>query len=314
MISLPGDAFQRSEARVKTSFIVLEQRPATGSADDAPAIFMYPCRYVGIDDPKRRRWMPGDDALRQQATAEVASVVGEYLRFLGGRGDKAYIVPTDRVVDRLDVKHCLIDRDWRETGPLDPLSHFVEPKVFEGEDLIDCPSHEAPVQLFTVNYDGTATPERVILPRTDTEYAERYRVRAGELVLSNIAATYGSVAVVPPELAGLVVSKEYTVLRAKPGYDAKVIWSILRSPEIRADFLLRTTGANRTRVRWSDISVIPFPYPDAETAVTFLRHMEEAEAARTRAMAAAATAGLTETLSLDREDATVILDAFKPPR
>ena len=56
--------------------------------------------------------------------------------------------------------------------------------------------------------DGTAAPERVILPRTDTEYAHLYRVRTGELVISNIAATYGSVAVVPPELDGLVVSKE----------------------------------------------------------------------------------------------------------
>ena len=316
VISLPGDAFQRSEARVKTSFVVLEKRPATESTDDVPAIFMYPCRYVGIDDPKRRRWMPGDDELRQKATAEVASVIEEYLRFLDGRGDKAYIVPADRVVDRLDVKHCLIDRDWRKTGPLDPLSHFVELKVFGAEELIDCPSHEEPVRLFTVKYDGTAAPDRVILPRTDTEYAELYRVRAGELVISNIAATYGSVAVVPPELDGLVVSKEYTVLQAKPGYDAKVIWSILRSPEIRADFLLRTTGANRTRVRWSDIGGIPFPYPDAETAATFLLHMQEAEAARARAMkaAVAATSGLTEALSLDREDATVILDAFKPPR
>ena len=81
VISLPGDAFQRSEARVKTSFIVLEKRRAEDSSDTVgdPAIFMYPCRHVGIDDPKRRRWRPGDEELRQQAIAEVESVVLGYL-------------------------------------------------------------------------------------------------------------------------------------------------------------------------------------------------------------------------------------------
>jgi len=318
IISLPGDAFQRSEARVKTSFIVLEKRALTerASADDDPAIFMYPCRYVGNDDPKRKRWMPGDDELRQQATAEVATAVGEYRRFLAGDGDRSYIVPAHRAVDRLDVKHCLIDRDWREAGALSPLSDFVAPKSFEGSDVIDCPLHEEPVQLFTVKYDGTAAPERVILPRTDTEYAELYRVRTNELVISNIAATYGSVAVVPPELDGLVVSKEYTVLEAKPGYDARVIWAILRSSEIRAEFLLRTTGANRTRIRWTDIRDIAFPYPDAATEATFIRHMEGAEAARAKAReeAIAATAGLTDALSRHQDAANLILDAFKPPR
>ena len=145
-----------------------------------------------------------------------------------------------------------------------------------------------------------------------------YRVRTGELVISNIAATYGSVAVVPADLDGLVVSKEYTVLTAKPSYDARVIWAILRSDEIRAELLLRSTGANRTRtrIRWSDVRGIAFPYPDAPTTATFLRHLDEADAARAKAQeeAAAATTGLSAALSLDKEDASIILDAFKPPQ
>ena len=318
VISLPGDAFQRSEARVKTSFIILEKRAATESTtlDDDPAIFMYPCRYVGNDDPKRRRWMPGDDELRQQATDEVATVVNEYRRFLAGESDSSYIVPVARAGDRLDVKHCLIDRDWRNARNLPALSDFAAPKTFDDDELIDCPLHESPVQLLTVKYDGTAVADRTILPRTDTEYSQLYRVRAGELVISNIAATYGSVAVVPPDLDGLVVSKEYTVLKVRPGHDARVIWAILRSPEIRAEFLVRTTGANRTRVQWSYIRSIAFPYPDAATAAAFVRHIEEAEAARDKAReeADAAIHGLTTALSLDREAASVILDAFKPPR
>ena len=145
--------------------------------------------------------------------AEVETVVHGYRKFLGGAGDPAHIVPAERIEDRLDVKHCLIDRDWRHSGNLPPLSDFVEPKAFMGDDVIECQLHEEHEQLFTVRYDGTAAAGRIIFPRTETEYPQLFRVRGGELVISNIAATYGSVAVVPPHLGGLVVSKEYTVLK-----------------------------------------------------------------------------------------------------
>lgn len=222
VISLPGDAFQRSEARVKTSFIVLEKRRSTEGSDikSDPSVYMYPCRYVGVDDPKRRRWMPGDDELREKAMAEVEIVVQGYRRFLDGAGDPAHIVPANRTGNRLDVKHCLVG-DWRHSGSYPPLSDFAEPKRFAGDDVVECQFHEEPEQLFTVRYDGTAVADRTILPRTETEYPQLFRVREGELVISNIAATYGSVAVVPPSLDGLVVSKEYTVLRIRSGYDVR---------------------------------------------------------------------------------------------
>ncbi len=132
VVSLSGDAFQRSEARVKTSFIVLEKRQMVEGADMErdPSIYMYPCRYVGIDDPKRRRWMPGDDELRERAIAEIETVVRGYTNFFLGEGDSAHIVLVERAENRLDVKHCLIDRDWRRSHNLTPLSEFVEPKVF----------------------------------------------------------------------------------------------------------------------------------------------------------------------------------------
>ena len=318
VISLPGDAFQRSEARVKTSFIVLEKRRSEDAAliAEDPSIFMYACRYVGIDDPKRRRWMPGDDELRNRAREEVAYVVREYKEFLEGRGNPEHIVPPERAQGRFDVKHCLIEQNWRGSNTATLLSDVVELKEFDASDTIECASHEDHVQLFTVKYDGTPLPGRVILPRTETEYQQLYRVRQGEIVISNIAATYGSVAIVPADLDGLVVSKEYTVLITKAGYDPRVVWAVLRSPEMRAEMLLRTTGANRTRVHWPDIRGIAFPYPGQETVNRIVRHMEDAEAAQAKALdeSAAAIAELNSALSLDHDRARHILDAFKPPR
>ena len=318
VVSLPGDAFQRSEARVKTSFIVLEKRSPKDVAewDTQPAIFMYACRFVGIDDPKRRRWMPGDDQLRKDARKEVATVVEEYDRFLKGEGTQEFTVPNSRAKDRLDVKHCLIERDWRISNSLTALSDIVELKDIEKKDIVECKSHEGYVQLFTIKYDGTAEGNRVIFPRTQTEYAQLFRVRTDDIVISNIAASYGSVAVVPPELDGLVVSKEYTVLKANPGYEPLLVHALLRSPEIRAEMLLRTTGANRTRIRWHDINDIKFPYPDEDIAKEFLNHVKEAKQAREKAMheEKAAAKELHEKVLINDARALAILDAFKPPQ
>ena len=318
VVSLPGDAFQRSEARVKTSFIVLEKRDPDRATivDEQPAIFMYACRYVGIDDPKRSRWMPGDDELRDNALEEVRTVVREYREFLGGHGDSRYIVPASRATDQLDVKHCLIDHGWRGLATAPTLADAVSVKTYSPADVVECATHEGFVQLFTVRYDGTPLPGRTILPITETEYEQLYRVRHGDIVLSNIAATYGSVAIVPAELDGLVVSKEYTVLMARPGYDNRVVWALLRSPEVRADMLLRTTGANRTRVRWPDIRNIAFPYPDEATVNRFVRRWEDAQSARELALRESqeAMAELGSVLMLESNQAHHILDAFKPPK
>ena len=319
VVSLPGDAFQRSEARVKTSFIVLEKRDEKTeelfTADD-PSIFMYACRYVGLDDPARRRWMPGDDCLRKNARDEVETVVCEYRNFLQGNGNPDYIVPAERAKDRLDVKHCLIKHNWQGSNVQTRLSDVVSVKMPTPSDIVKCETYEEHVQLFTVTYGGRAEAGRVIFPKTETQYPQLYRVRQDDIVISNIAVTYGSVAVVPSNLDGLVVSMEYTVLIAKPGFDARVIHAILRSPAVRAELLLRTTGANRTRVRWSDIQSIAFPYPEPNVVNRFVSHIQEAEDARQKALREQKRAiqELNDALLLGQDSAHYILDAFKPPK
>ena len=44
---------------------------------------------------------------------------------------------------------------------------------------------------------------------------ELYRVRADDIVISNINAVNGAVAIVPKKLDGAVVTSEFTVCRAK---------------------------------------------------------------------------------------------------
>ena len=97
-------------------------------------------------------------------------VVREFMSFLEGKGSSDYIVPPDRVRDRLDVKHCLVEHNRRAPTTTLTLGDVAQPKEFGAEDVIDCSEHDTHEQLFQVRYDGTAEGGPVILPKTETEY------------------------------------------------------------------------------------------------------------------------------------------------
>lgn len=123
VVSLPGDAFQRSLARVKTSLVHLVRK--TSTADEQGSVFMSYATAVGIDDAARARVLPGDAAVREQAAREVVRISSDFKQFLGGQltesTEHAVIVPPDELVDRLDVKHVAIktarqEKTWAAMG------------------------------------------------------------------------------------------------------------------------------------------------------------------------------------------------------
>lgn len=320
VISLPGDAFQRSKARVKTSLLVLEKR--TGDEiQKQSSVFMYGSEYVGIDDPSRRRTLPIDAEIKQKAIEEIDTIEREYESFLSGSGNSEYVVPAEKIQDRLDVKSCLMKtgrkiKEWKSEGiEILSLSNLVDEKEYSEEDIIETKYYDDFVTYLRVRYDGFAEAGDEILS-SDTQYSQLYRIAAGNLVISNIAATYGSVAIVSEDLAGCVVTSEYTVLVPKEDYDPRIIWLLLRSPEIRSDMLLMATGANRTRISWDIIKDLLLPYPTSENVeliASLLREAEEAERiAKTNRINAIRS--LETPLDLDNEKANSILRAFKPPK
>ena len=281
--SLPGDAFQRSQARVKTSILVLEKTPVGEAPDRQGDVFMYPCRFVGIDDPARRRVLPIDRENRRLANEEIGHAVSSYKAFLkGDTSAREYAVPAERIADRMDVKHCLEQPGrnvtlWRRQGlKVVTLEELAEPFVLPEEDIIVTQELSETVRPLIVAYDGTARSGDEFLS-SDTQYAEFFRVHAGDIVVSNISAHYGAVAVVPASLDGCVVTQEVTILRAKAGYDPRIVWMLLRSPEIRADLLLSAAGANRTRVEWNGIRGIQMPEPSVAVAQSIVSEITEAD-------------------------------------
>ena len=328
VVSLPGDAFQRSQARVKTSVIVLEKR--SSATQTQPAIFMYYCKAVGVDDPPRQRVLPVDETNRRLAADEIREVARLYDAYCNGRPEaRDWTVDPMRATTRLDVKACLPEParradDWSEKGlEVVTLADLVEPISFDdvpdGSEplrVIDVPnSDDEMVTYLRVTYDGSveAGDEAWL---SDVRVPRLMRVRQGDLVFSHINAIHGAVAVVPPEMAGFVVTNEYTVCRTRGGLDPRVVWAIVRAPEARADLLLLATGIGRTRIRWDEARHLRLPKPPAHVQEQIILQLDEADLARRRAAELMTTVRtyVDSTLLLDSPMANTIVAAFKPPR
>lgn len=318
IVSLPGDAFQRSNARVKTSYVVAEKRDPEAAAEQGP-VFMYACRYVGLDDPKRQRARATDALIRREAIREIEEVGRQFDLFKHGRSTE-HLRILGAVEERIDVKYWLfkpgrLESDWQRRGQLVfTLDQMASPRVYRPEHVISGESEEA-VRVLIVRYNGSAEEAEQIVP-SETTYSAWFPVQSGDIVISNIAASYGSVAVVPEELDGAVVSSEYTVLCARKPFQPRILQLILRSPEIRSDILLSASGANRTRTRWSLLKDLKLTYPSEREEAALLEQILRAERSVREARRSLhdVSSKIVENLELRSPEAEIVLEAFKPPK
>jgi hypothetical protein len=127
----------------------------------------------------------------------------------------------------------------------------------------------------------------------------------------------GAIAIVPDYLAGNFVSNEYTILRAQSEEDAIYFAGILRTKEILGDMLASTTGMNRGRLRWEDMSKIKVPFRDlknnsAANAVSATKAQWQAHAILIAAQRDY-IGRLAKDLKLDGDDSRKRWLAYKPP-
>lgn len=323
VISLPGDAFQRSKARVKTSLLYLEKK--NNDDDLQPDLFMYYCTAVGIDDSPRQRVLAIDAQNREKASKEISEACKLYAAFLNGESSsKKWMVPASAITDRMDVKSCLpkparLVKSWKDNGivvvSLKDIMTVVDFDDMPEADVVDTENDAENVIFLRVQYNGF--PERGDeVSSADTNYKTLYRVHENDIVISHINAVHGAVAVIPHDLDGLVVSHEYTICRANEGYDPRLLWSLLRSPEMRSDLLLLASGIGRHRVQWANAAKLQIPLPSDDVKASVVELICSAEEQEASAMKARETAQkmLEDALGLGTEKALQLLAAFKPPK
>ncbi len=324
VVSLPGDAFQRSQARVKTSVIVLQKRES--DAEEQPSVFMYYCTAVGVDDAPRQRILPIDEENRRKAAVEVENVKRLYEAFLSGDPQAApWTVPATALIDRFDVKACLPESgrrvsEWYDLGfevsdvedlmsPLDP----TDPANFDR--YLDTEASDELVTYLRVRYDGFCESGEEVWT-SDLAAQRLTRVREGDIVMSHINTIHGAVAIVPAELEGCVVTKEFTICRPTAKTSAQTMWALLRSPEARADLLLLSTGIGRTRVNWDVVRKLKVPVPPQDVEAEIIKSLSAADEAERRvaSLRSHARETVAQKLRLDSREAQTIISAFKPPR
>jgi type I restriction enzyme M protein len=282
-----------------------------------PAAFVYESRYIGLDDvvPKTRASVAAQ--ARELAEKEMEEVVVAFSDYLAGKAGP-WLVPADRLVDRLDAKYLLpwsvsaLAKDWESEGVDSALlEELVEP--VEDHASLDAS------KLYTflrISYEGRA--ERGEQARgEEVSYTRVGRTQPGDIVVSNINAVNRAICVVPEAMGDLLVSHEFTVLRLKP--DAKAdplyLWSVLRSSAVAAEWMSGSSGVGRHRVDWELLRkqrVPLLPIDEQRRVGDLLREAHEREAEIERLHESAATA--LDTLGLEGEAPRERLLRAKPPR
>ena len=267
IISLPGDAFQRSSARVKTSILILKKKKTGEVQTD---IFLAAAIYVGIEGKIAKRIGIDTQNLRQNICSEIEEIKKKFKEYsLGVKNE--YVYPFDNCQDRLDVKFCVNDRGrrrafWESIGKKTDIIGNILTEQNNRSQKVD---EDGSYQLLSVNYEGIVS-EGELKDGRDISYTSLNKVQTWDILISNMGFGRGAIGIVPPYLNNCLVSNEYTILRAKDKESTVFYWNLLRTKEILGDVLASTTGMNRGRIKWDIIKNVVVPVYDKSDKVKML--------------------------------------------
>lgn len=315
IISLHGDAFQRSGARVKTSILILTKK--TSSEDKQPDIFVYESRYIGLDDVVPKTPLSVAEKASEQARAEMKEIIKAYSDFKNCKKGE-WIVSADKLTDRLDAKFLRpwsilkLSKKWKQDGiGYELLSNLVDP--IESVATIN---PNTKYSFVRVTYSGRCEIGEARLGRKIT-YTTMYTAKEKDLVVSGIGAVYGAICILPEGMDNLLISNEYSVLRLKPGIqlDPMYLWAVMRSSAVIAEWLSASSGLARHRVDWEILKKQNIPllsYPQQKKIGDLYRKAIEDEM-RIEKLRQSVEAELT-VLNLESNEARDKLERAKPPQ
>ena len=315
VISLPGDAFKRADARVKTSLLILRTRLEQEEQSD---VFMEQSVYLGLTSKTAKRIAISRQELEREKPKEVKRIVSNYKKYASGRKGH-YAVSAHRIADRLDVKYCKGEKGrcrkvWRSKGKsIDQIGS----KLVEVLDRSVSVEKTNEYRMLKVTYDGDVLESERAFGE-ELSYKKLYSVKRWDILFSNMGIGRGAIGIVPQECAGAYVSSEYTILEAPSKEDSIYYCTLLRTKEILGDILSSTTGMNRGRLKWDDMRTIDVPLRDSKDSATLhatVKSLEALWAARKHLadMSSAQLGQLVEGLKLDGDAARIRWLAYKPP-
>lgn len=314
IISLPGDAFRRSGARVKTSILCLERRHSADSAQ--PSVFTAFAEALGVDDLTPRAATHEVAEARCRADNEIKLICDNYYKFIDGKRVPG-VVKADRVANRLDLKYVVplqgrLVQTWKKQGI--EVKSLADAVILREEEVNPKAHPEREFTLVKVTYTG-------IVQRVKQLKGKYFKpdvmlcVREGDVVFSKIRATDGAIGIVPKELDGSLVSEMFAVFRCNTLEDSVYIWSVLRSHELRADLTSTSIGTGRYITEWDAARNIAVPWLESrkrkEIAKGFIDSWRLERQLQTRVRA---SQKLVEELGVESESSVKRWKSYKAPQ
>ena len=229
IISLPGDAFRRSGARVKTSVLCVQKK--ISPAEIQPPVFVAFAEKLGVDDLTPRASNEEIATARNDAESELNRIASDFRRYLGGDETVETVAP-ERIQDRFDLKFVVplqgryINHWKRQNISVSSLAALATPIR---EEVIPKTFPDTKFTLLKVSYTGFCQPVKTVLGKS-LKPPMMLRVHTGNILFSNIRATDGAIGIVPPEFDGALVSESFTILKAADEVDA--VCALAHSPHL----------------------------------------------------------------------------------
>lgn len=95
----------------------------------------------------------------------------------------------------------------------------------------------------------------------DTKYSTMYAAEAGQVIFSRLKAFEGAVAVVPDEMEGALVSKEFPLFTPHPQVDVDFLDAVISAPRFVDSMASKSTGIGARRERLSTEQFLTLPFP-----------------------------------------------------
>jgi type I restriction-modification system DNA methylase subunit len=280
IVSLPRDAFaDLAKTTAKTSILLLIRKQDTAVEQREP-VFFARAELTGPSgsDLTRRNDLiyicDAFDAWRQdhygafsktnKAVADnrgIAKFVQDTIAKASGIGQVAI-----RQLDPLKQSERLDEAYWCMK---ELVAKIPNPARLDSvADLIA--SGRVPAEKDIYAFASVSRLEGRVRPKgeTTTSYSidELQEVRTGDILVSGIDLVHGSLGVAGDDCDGMVVSKEYFILRSKLGIDSHWLVSLLRTRAVRRIIEGTVTGtSNRTRVESPEVLMaLPLPQPPSK--------------------------------------------------
>ncbi|WP_261624276.1 restriction endonuclease subunit S [Nesterenkonia marinintestina] len=150
--------------------------------------------------------------------------------------------------------------------------------------------HPAKERFVTVKLNGGGAIRRVIGAGKTPVPFTGYRVQTGQFIYSRIDARNGAFAIVPAELDGAVVSKDFPVFEIRRNrIDDRYLQHFFASGQLEQQIRARSRGAtNRRRIKEDEFLGFPIalpPLPEQRRIATILDHADALRAKRRQVLA-----------------------------